>query len=126
MSKELDTLQHQATFKDAARKLRDAIRTERTLRQTQGPQGEVALVFTDVQSSTYLWEMNGPAMRESLSLHNQKMRQLIRLTGGFEVCHPMHPPLCDSRGPCLRALGPAWHCFPSMSLPCHFHVTSHR
>ena len=49
------------------------------------PEGEVTLVFTDVQSSTLQWEHRPEAMAASLVIHNQIMRKLITKHKGYEV-----------------------------------------
>lgn len=49
------------------------------------PIGRVALVFTDVQGSTALWEHKTDAMRIALEQHNTLMRSLLERAGGFEV-----------------------------------------
>ncbi|ORZ40322.1 hypothetical protein BCR44DRAFT_1482173 [Catenaria anguillulae PL171] len=50
------------------------------------PVGHVALVFTDVQSSTKLWETFPSAMQAAIKLHHQLLRRLLRNPGrGYEV-----------------------------------------
>jgi predicted ATPase/class 3 adenylate cyclase/Flp pilus assembly protein TadD len=49
------------------------------------PNGSVTLVFTDVESSTVLWEKVPEAMREGLALHNDILRALIAESDGYEV-----------------------------------------
>ncbi|GMU05994.1 ATP-binding protein [Corallococcus caeni] len=49
------------------------------------PTGSVALVFTDIQGSTRLWERCGQAMRDALELHDGVLRALLLGTGGYEV-----------------------------------------
>ncbi len=49
------------------------------------PTGTVALVFTDIEGSTRLWERCGSAMREALDLHDRLMRELLARTSGYEV-----------------------------------------
>jgi predicted ATPase/class 3 adenylate cyclase len=49
------------------------------------PTGTVVLVFTDVQSSTQLWEQCGEAMRAGLDVHNQVLRTRLATTSGYEV-----------------------------------------
>ena len=44
------------------------------------PQGEVTLVFTDIQGSTSLWETY-PEMQLALEIHNTVMRRLIEKHG---------------------------------------------
>jgi predicted ATPase/class 3 adenylate cyclase len=45
----------------------------------------VTVVFTDVQSSTRLWELCGDAMQAALDLHNQVLRAQLSTTSGYEV-----------------------------------------
>jgi predicted ATPase/class 3 adenylate cyclase len=45
----------------------------------------VALVFTDVQGSTRLWERCGPSMRAALEVHDRVLRALLAGGGGYEV-----------------------------------------
>eukprot|EP00002_Diphylleia_rotans_P005174 TRINITY_DN142_c0_g1_i10.p1 TRINITY_DN142_c0_g1~~TRINITY_DN142_c0_g1_i10.p1 ORF type:complete len:744 (-),score=160.74 TRINITY_DN142_c0_g1_i10:408-2639(-) len=49
------------------------------------PKGNVAFVFTDVQSSTSLWEKYGEEMADALSLHNEIIRGVISKNQGYEV-----------------------------------------
>lgn len=49
------------------------------------PTGDVSLVFTDIKSSTFLWETYPTAMQASIKIHNQTMRRQLRLIGGYEV-----------------------------------------
>eukprot|EP01012_Entosiphon_sulcatum_P003727 TRINITY_DN11299_c0_g1_i2.p1 TRINITY_DN11299_c0_g1~~TRINITY_DN11299_c0_g1_i2.p1 ORF type:complete len:931 (+),score=146.26 TRINITY_DN11299_c0_g1_i2:21-2813(+) len=49
------------------------------------PTGEVTIAFTDVQSSTELWERHTTAMEQSIKLHNAVMRQGIEQFRGYEV-----------------------------------------
>eukprot|EP00727_Mastigamoeba_balamuthi_P010947 m51a1_g6475 putative adenylate guanylate cyclase (2810) ;mRNA; f:78846-93655 len=46
---------------------------------------DVALVFTDIQGSTSLWEWDPVVMKASLKLHNKIMRKCISAHRGFEV-----------------------------------------
>ena len=61
---------------------------DRTLNRLQQeiepPQGQVALVFTDIVNSTYLWETN-PGMPTAIKMHHTLMRRQLRLDGGYEV-----------------------------------------
>ena len=52
---------------------------------TEPPEGQVTLVFTDVQSSTLQWEHRPDAMAKSLAIHNTMMRNLIAKHQGYEV-----------------------------------------
>ena len=47
--------------------------------------GEITLVFTDIQGSTKLWEAHGAAFQVALDLHNQVIRTSIERHMGYEV-----------------------------------------
>jgi class 3 adenylate cyclase len=49
------------------------------------PEKFAAVVFTDVQGSTSLWEFNPAAMQGALSLHDQIIRQTIVNHHGYEI-----------------------------------------
>ena len=51
------------------------------------PDGDphVAIAFTDIKSSTVLWEERPAAMCEAMSLHNRLVRGCISRVGGYEV-----------------------------------------
>src|SRR5690606_3378046 len=49
------------------------------------PTGTVCIIFTDVQDSTRLWESNISAMAESIKIHNDIIRKLLRQYEGNEV-----------------------------------------
>lgn len=53
--------------------------------EVDAPQGEVTLVFTDIKSSTLLWETYPLAMRSAIRMHNELMRRQLRIIGGYEV-----------------------------------------
>eukprot|EP00993_Chasmostoma_nieuportense_P007611 NODE_881_length_1792_cov_28.327928_g825_i0.p1 GENE.NODE_881_length_1792_cov_28.327928_g825_i0~~NODE_881_length_1792_cov_28.327928_g825_i0.p1 ORF type:complete len:577 (-),score=153.47 NODE_881_length_1792_cov_28.327928_g825_i0:62-1762(-) len=53
--------------------------------QNQGPRGHITLVFTDVQSSTFLWENFPTDMKAALGRHNTLMRDELTKHSGFEV-----------------------------------------
>ena len=53
--------------------------------EVKAPCGYLSLVFTDVQSSTEIWENEPLAMQEALELHNTLLRQLLLRFCGFEV-----------------------------------------
>lgn len=55
------------------------------IEEIKAPEGTVALVFTDVQDSTRLWEFNMEMMAKSIKLHNQEFRQLLKELNGYEV-----------------------------------------
>ena len=50
-----------------------------------GPKGVVTLLFTDIQSSTALWEADEEAMAEALILHDHCLRTNLKTHDGFEV-----------------------------------------
>eukprot|EP00817_Percolomonadidae_sp_ATCC50343_P006561 CAMPEP_0117424880 /NCGR_PEP_ID=MMETSP0758-20121206/5234_1 /TAXON_ID=63605 /ORGANISM="Percolomonas cosmopolitus, Strain AE-1 (ATCC 50343)" /LENGTH=1190 /DNA_ID=CAMNT_0005208971 /DNA_START=203 /DNA_END=3776 /DNA_ORIENTATION=+ len=66
-------------------KLREAHPQEEENTNEVGPEGFVTLMFTDVQSSTALWEHSVDMMAESIRLHNQCIRAILKETGGYEV-----------------------------------------
>ncbi|KNC47580.1 uncharacterized protein AMSG_11718 [Thecamonas trahens ATCC 50062] len=49
------------------------------------PTGSVALMFTDVLSSTKQWAANPQVMSEALTLHNALIRSVLASFGGYEV-----------------------------------------
>ena len=49
------------------------------------PVGRVALVFTDIQGSTQLWETREQVARQSLHAHDAVMRAALHRNGGYEV-----------------------------------------
>lgn len=53
--------------------------------EVEAPTGELSMVFTDIKSSTTLWENYPVAMRSAIKLHNEVMRRQLRVIGGYEV-----------------------------------------
>ncbi|RDW78069.1 adenylate cyclase [Coleophoma crateriformis] len=53
--------------------------------EVQAPEGDIGIVFTDIKSSTLLWETFPQAMRSAIKLHNEVMRRQLRIIGGYEV-----------------------------------------
>ena len=51
----------------------------------EAPQGKVAVVFTDIQGSTALWESCPTTMGKALKIHNEIMRKNICENDGYEV-----------------------------------------
>ncbi|EFC41354.1 predicted protein [Naegleria gruberi] len=47
--------------------------------------GNITCAFTDVQSSTKLWQNNEKAMRNALEIHDKIMRKNLELFRGYEV-----------------------------------------
>ena len=60
-------------------------RLARLDQEVDAPTGEVSLVFTDIKSSTLLWETYPIAMRSAIKMHNDLMRRHLRIIGGYEV-----------------------------------------
>jgi class 3 adenylate cyclase len=74
-----------ALRRDMERLERERRRLEAPLLKASPPDRYAALVFTDIQGSTSLWEANADAMNEALSLHDQIMRKCIANHHGYEV-----------------------------------------
>ncbi|HYI00251.1 ATP-binding protein [Hyalangium sp.] len=51
----------------------------------EAPSGTVALVFTDIQGSTLMWERSSTVMRSALEIHDRILRSLLVPTSGYEV-----------------------------------------
>ncbi|NUQ00400.1 MAG: tetratricopeptide repeat protein [Armatimonadetes bacterium] len=51
------------------------------------PNGQVALVFTDVERSTELWQIDEEAFGQALTEHDQVVRDCLAAHGGVEVKH---------------------------------------
>eukprot|EP00755_Sulcionema_specki_P027170 Sspe_Gene.87267::Locus_58352_Transcript_1_1_Confidence_1.000_Length_1080::g.87267::m.87267 len=57
-----------------------------TCRRPPGMDGSaVYIVFTDIQSSSALWESSPAAMRDAMAIHDSIVRSAIRRTAGYEV-----------------------------------------
>ncbi|KAI8062229.1 hypothetical protein BC940DRAFT_261979 [Gongronella butleri] len=54
-------------------------------REVPPPVNQVALVFTDIKNSTFLWEAHQEDMRSAIKLHDTIMRRTLRSVGGYEV-----------------------------------------
>lgn len=52
-------------------------------REVAPPIGQIALVFTDIQNSTRLWE-NNSGMHTAMRIHNSLLRRQLRVVAGFE------------------------------------------
>ena len=53
--------------------------------EVEAPTGDVSIIFTDIKSSTVLWETFPVAMRSAIKIHNSVMRRQLRIIGGYEV-----------------------------------------
>lgn len=81
-------MEHMHAYSKRSRKQRDRpddSTLARLDKEIDAPTGEIALVFTDIKSSTALWEKSPGAMRSAIKLHNELMRRQLRYVGGYEV-----------------------------------------
>jgi adenylate cyclase len=71
------------------RRIKENLPGDSTLRRLQeeveAPKGQVALVFTDIKNSTFLWDTLPRAMQSAIKTHNEIMRRYLRNIGGYEV-----------------------------------------
>ena len=71
------------------RRLKDEFPSDSTLarldREVPPPTNQVALVFTDIKSSTLLWDTQPEGMRSAIKIHDAVMRRTLRSIGGYEV-----------------------------------------
>ncbi|KAL0490762.1 adenylate cyclase [Acrasis kona] len=49
------------------------------------PTGTMVIAFTDIQSSTIIWQQYPQEMRKALKIHNMIIRKLLRRFNGYEV-----------------------------------------
>ncbi len=49
------------------------------------PEGEIAIVFSDITRAASLWEFDPAAMRDATLAHNQVLRSLLKKHRGYEV-----------------------------------------
>ncbi|PVV01571.1 hypothetical protein BB560_004006 [Smittium megazygosporum] len=84
---QLDQLQIPESNKERRQRMKFGGKGKQTDLSTEiePPVGEVALVFTDVKNSTAQWDSTPAAMREAITIHNDLMRRLLRIFGGYEV-----------------------------------------
>jgi adenylate cyclase len=79
--------EHYASFMRAVRRRYEEV-GDRTLNRLQQeiepPQGQIAIVFTDIVNSTHLWDTNA-SMPTAIKMHHNLMRRQLRLDGGYEV-----------------------------------------
>jgi class 3 adenylate cyclase len=47
------------------------------------PTGTLTFLFTDIEGSTKLWEINAPAMQAALTRHDELLRWAIEERGGY-------------------------------------------
>eukprot|EP00667_Euglena_gracilis_P000674 EG_transcript_673 len=60
-------------------------RRDTGVQNAHGPRGAVTLLFTDIQSSTVLWETDEECMEEALAMHDNVFRSTLQSHNGFEV-----------------------------------------
>jgi adenylate cyclase len=53
--------------------------------EVRAPDGDLAMVFTDIKNSTLMWETHPVAMQSGIRIHNDMMRRQLRQVGGYEV-----------------------------------------
>lgn len=82
MSHQIETW---ALRRDMLRLEEEKRRLETPLLKAAPPNQYAALVLTDVQGSTTLWESNPEAMNEAITLHDQVIRKCIGDHHGYEV-----------------------------------------
>lgn len=93
---EKDISQFQESFKDVYHQMntmkeRMAFYTDITnnnsiIENKEAPTGFVAIVFTDVESSTELWEESIHKMRQAILIHNKVIRDILeKISGAYEV-----------------------------------------
>lgn len=60
-------------------------RIMRKVKQNKVPEGDVTIIYTDVQGSTSLWEADPLAMKKSTDIHDAIMRKCYADHGGYEI-----------------------------------------
>ena len=63
----------------------DAVSPLHTPVAPPGACGEATVVFTDIRSSTHIWEIAPEGMRAGLRIHNAVLREAMHVFGGYEV-----------------------------------------
>ena len=71
---------------------------------TNPPTGTVTFLFTDIESSTRLWEQDAPAMHKALARHDEILRDAIAWHGGY-VFKTIGDAFCATFPNALDALG---------------------
>ncbi|KAL7545687.1 hypothetical protein ACHAWF_009039 [Thalassiosira exigua] len=61
------------------------VRTMRTIKTLRVPEGEVTVLYTDVQGSTSLWEADPLAMKKATDIHDSIIRKCYADHGGYEI-----------------------------------------
>ena len=60
-------------------------KSKRASDDVTAPDGHVTIMFTDIESSTALWEHDAEKMAEALRQHNQVIRKALSQFNGYEV-----------------------------------------
>jgi class 3 adenylate cyclase len=60
-------------------------RTMRTVKTLRIPEGNVTIIYTDVQSSTSMWEADPLAMKRATEIHDSIIRKCYAEHGGYEI-----------------------------------------
>ena len=60
-------------------------RTMKTIKTMRVPEGDVTIIYTDVQGSTSLWEADPLAMKKSTDIHDAIIRKCYSDHGGYEI-----------------------------------------
>lgn len=55
------------------------------MKEIEAPEGKLAIVFTDIVKSTYIWEHEPVAMKEAMAMHDDMIRSLTVRHRGYEV-----------------------------------------
>lgn len=84
-----DTIGTPSMMAKNKRRIKDESPSDSTLarldREVPPPTNQVALVFTDIKSSTLLWDTQPEDMRSAIKIHDAVMRRTLRSIGGYEV-----------------------------------------
>lgn len=79
------SVMHQVAIQDATDTRADKLRRELEEKEGKYPTGNVAIVFTDIQGSTPLWDQATEAMAKSLRIHDNIVRSCAKRCAGYEV-----------------------------------------
>jgi len=61
------------------------IKTMKTIKTLRVPEGEVTIIYTDVQGSTSLWEADPASMKKATDLHDSIIRKCYADHAGYEI-----------------------------------------
>ncbi|EED90368.1 hypothetical protein THAPSDRAFT_263483, partial [Thalassiosira pseudonana CCMP1335] len=63
----------------------NTVRTMQTIKTLRVPEGEVTIIYTDVQGSTSLWEADPISMKKATDIHDSIIRKCYADHGGYEI-----------------------------------------